>query len=640
MPNLAAYGAWKSPITSDLIISETVGLGQIALDGEDVYWVEMRPSEGGRSVVVRRSPSGVPTDVTPRSFNARTRVHEYGGGDFAVVEGVVYFTNFADQRLYRQEPDAGPRAVTEASARRYADMVIDPRRGRLVCIGEDHARPDREAVNCIISVDLLSSRSPEVLASGCDFYSSPRLSPDGSRLAWLSWNHPQMPWDGTELWVADLESAGKALNPKRVAGGPGISVFQPEWSPDGTLYFICDRNGWWNPSRLRDGAVEHVLEAEAEFGLPQWVFGMSTFAFLSAGEIICAFNRRGMWHLGVIETKTGRLTKIESPFTDISGLRAEAGRVFFIGGSPEKSKAVIQFTPSSGAFEVVRASNKAAVDPKYLSAPRMIEFPTGKESAYAFFYPPRNGDYAAPPGDRPPLLVISHGGPTAAAASSLSLAIQFWTSRGIAVADVNYGGSTGYGRAYRKRLEGQWGVVDVDDCVNCARFLVDRGEVDPGRLAIRGGSAGGFTTLAALTFRNVFKAGASHYGVGDLEALATDTHKFESRYLDGLIGPYPARRDLYLERSPLRHVDRLSCPVIFFQGLEDKIVPPDQAEKMVAALRAKGLPVAYVPFAGEQHGFRRSENIKRALDAELYFYARIFGFEPADPLEPVEIMNL
>ncbi len=641
MPKIAPYGSWKSPVTSELIISEIVGLGQTALDGRDVYWIEMRPAEGGRSVIVRRTAEGKIEDITPRPFNARTRVHEYGGGDFAVSEGSVFFSNFADQRLYRQDPGAEPRPMTEGTDRRYADMVIDRRRRRLICVGEDHSRTGREAVNCIISLDCASPGSPQVLVSGSEFYSSPRLSPDGARLAWLAWNHPQMPWDGTELWIADFNALGKLGNARKIAGGPEISVFQPEWAPDGTLYFIWDRSGWWNPARFRGGEIEPVAALEAEFGLPQWVFGMSTYDFLSAGEMICTFNRGGTWRLAKIDTQTRRLTEVESPFTEITAVRAGAGRAVFIGGSPIRSRAVVQFDTEAGKFETLRASSKAAIDAKYLSIPEMIDFPTEKnQSAHAFFYRPQNGDYAEPSGERPPLIVMSHGGPTAAASSTLNPAVQFWTSRGLAVADVNYGGSTGYGRSYRKRLEGQWGVVDVDDCANCARFLVERGEVDGKRLAIRGGSAGGFTTLAALTFRNIFKAGASHYGVGDLEALATDTHKFESRYLDGLIGPYPARRDLYRERSPIYAVDRLSCPVIFFQGLEDRIVPPGQAERMVAALRAKGLPVAYVPFAGEQHGFRRSENIKRALDGELYFYSRIFGFEPADQLNPVEIMNL
>jgi dipeptidyl aminopeptidase/acylaminoacyl peptidase len=384
-----------------------------------------------------------------------------------------------------------------------------------------------------------------------------------------------------------------------------------------------------------------MTEMEAEFGRPQWVFGMSTYAFESAARIVCSYTERGTWRLAVLDTETRHLEPIETPYTEIGGVRAAPGRIVFVGGSPTEPASVIQLDLDTRQTEVLRRSANVTVDAGYLSAPQAIEFPTENGlTAHAFFYPPQNCDCAAPPGERPPLLVISHGGPTAATSTVLNLGIQHWTSRGIAVLDVNYGGSTGYGRAYRERLNDHWGMVDVDDCVSGARYLVERGLVDENRLAIRGGSAGGYTTLAALTFRNVFKAGASYYGVSDLEALTKDTHKFESHYSDRLIGPYPARRDLYLERSPIHFTDRLSCPVILFQGLDDKIVLPNQAEMMVEALRAKGLPVAYVPFEGEQHGFRQAKNIKRALDAELYFYSRIFGFELAEPVEPVPIENL
>ncbi|HIC94777.1 MAG TPA: S9 family peptidase, partial [Anaerolineae bacterium] len=463
----------------------------------------------------------------------------------------------------------------------------------------------------------------------------------GTRLAWLTWNHPNMPWDGTELWVAKLRADGSLGRAGRVAGGPRESIFQPEWSPDGILHFVSDRTGWWNLYRWRDGRVEPLTEMEAEFGRPQWVFGMSTYAFESAGRIICAYTRQGTWHLASLDTATRRLEPIETPYTEIAYVRAAPGRAVFLAGSPTEPASIVQLDLATGRIEVLRRSSETAIDPGYLSSPQAIEFPTeGGLTAYAFFYPPRNRDYVAPPDERPPLLVMSHGGPTSAASTTLNLEIQYWTSRGIAVLDVNYGGSTGYGRAYRERLEGRWGIVDVDDCVNGARYLVERGLVDGQRLAIRGGSAGGYTTLCALTFRDVFKAGASYFGVSDLEALTKETHKFESHYLDRLVGPYPERRDLYRDRSPIHFAHRLSCPVIFFQGLEDKVVPPSQAELMVQALRAKGLPVAYVTFEGEQHGLRRAESIKRALDAELYFYARIFGFEPADPVEPVPIENL
>ena len=638
---IAPYGSWKSPVTSDLIVSETIGLGQIVLDGEDIYWSEMRPAEGGRYVVVRRTPDGQTTDVTPSPFNARTRVHEYGGGAFAVAGGTVYFSNFVDQRLYRQDPGTQPQPITPEADLRYADGVVDRRRGRMVCVREDHTAAGREAVNTLVSLDLAGDQETQVLVSGNDFYSSPRLSPDGSRLAWLTWNHPNMPWDATELWVAELQADGSLGRTEQVVGGDDESIFQPEWSPDGVLYFVSDRTGWWNLYRWRDGQVEPLVEMEAEFGEPQWVFGISTYAFESASRIICAYTRQGDWRLASLDTTTRTLEPTETSYSEIGGLRAGPGWVIFRAGSPTESVSIVRLNLATGHFETLRRSSEVVIDAGYLSTPQAIEFPTEHGlTAHAFFYPPQNRDYVAPPDERPPLLVISHGGPTSATSSTLNLMIQHWTSRGIAILDVNYGGSTGYGRAYWQRLGGQWGVVDVDDCVNGARYLVERGEVDGERLAIRGGSAGGYTTLCALTFRDFFAAGASYFGLSELEVFVGDTHKFESRYLDWLIGPYPERQALYRERSPIHFTDRISCPVIFFQGLEDKVVPPNQAELMVEALRRKGLPVAYIPFEGEQHGFRRAENIKRALDAELDFYSRVFGFALADPVEPAPIENL
>ena len=638
---ISRYGSWKSPITSDLIVSGTIGLGQIAIDGEDVYWVETRPQEKGRYVVVKLPPDGRTVEVTPNPFYARTRVHEYGGGGFTVGAGVIYFSNFADQRLYSFDGAENPQAITPEAEMRYADGVIDRRRNRMICVREDHSAPGREAVNSIVGIPLSGSGSQVTLAGGADFYSSPRLNPEGSRLAWLQWSHPNMPWDGTELWVVDVQGDGSVTNPVRVAGGVYESIFQPEWSPAGELHFISDRSGWWNLYRWREDGIEALCPMEAEFGLPQWGFGMSTYAFESANRIVCAYIEQGFSKLAVLDRKTGELEKIESPFTRIEGVRAGPGQAVFIAASPTETASIVRFDLDNRRFETLRRSSELTIDTEYISAPQAVEFPTEYGlKAHAFFYPPRNRDFIAPENERPPLLVISHGGPTAATSPTLRLSIQYWTSRGVAVLDVNYGGSTGYGREYRERLSGRWGVVDVDDCVNGARYLAERGLVDGGRLAITGGSAGGYTTLCALTFRDAFKAGASHYGVSDLEALEVDTHKFESRYTHKLVAPYPERADLYRERSPIHHTNMLSSPVIFFQGLEDKIVPPNQAEMMVNALRAKGLPVAYITFEGEQHGFRQAANIKRALDGELYFYSRVFGFELADAVEPVPIENL
>ncbi|MGB8511116.1 MAG: S9 family peptidase, partial [Pyrinomonadaceae bacterium] len=619
------YGSWKSPITSDLIVSATVGLGQIALDGEDVYWVELRPSEGGRNCIVKRTPDARTLDMTPPDFNARTRVHEYGGGDFVVHQGTIYFSNFTDQRLYRQTDGDAPQPLTPQQEMRYSDGVMDAGRARLIAVREDHTVEGREAVNSIVSLDADSAEANAdggmVLVSGGDFYSSPRVSPDGSRLAWLTWDHPNMPWDGCELWVGEFAADGSLGATQKVAGGGEEAIFQPEWSPDGTLYFISDRSNWWNLYRRNgDGTVEAMHEAEAEFGVPQWVFAMSTYSFVSAAKIVCTFNERGAWRLASLDTETKKFESIETAYADITYLKATPTRAVFRAGSPTERTAIVELELDTQRVNVLRRSSDLAIDEGYLSRPQAIEFPTeGGRTAHAFFYPPRNRDFDGPEAERPPLLVKCHGGPTAAAVTTLRLETQYWTSRGIAVLDVNYGGSTGYGREYRKRLNGEWGIVDVDDCVNGARYVIERGWADGERCVITGGSAGGYTTLNALTFRDLFKAGASHFGISDLTIFLDDTHKFESRYLDRLIGPYPESAGLYHERSSINFTDQLSCPVIFFQGLEDKVVPPNQAELMVEALRKKGLPVAYVPFEGEQHGFRRAENIKRALDGELYF---------------------
>ena len=642
MPVLAPYGSWKSPITTSLIVSGAVGLGQIALDGDDVYWVEMRPSEGGRMVIVRRRGDGAAEDVTPSPYSVRTRVHEYGGGAFLATGGVIYFANFADQRLYRQAFGGEPMAITPEAPLRYADGVFDAGRGRIICVREDHAG-EGEPVNAIVAVDAEGATPQGTLFDGSDFCAAPRLSPDGKSLAWLAWNHPNMPWDGTMLLVANVGADGRLSETQTVVGGLEESVLQPLWSPDGELHFVSDRNGWWNLYRWRNGVVQPVLEMEAEFARPQWVFDPAAYGFLDDGRIACSYVERGVWHIGIVDPEPGTLTPLDLPYSEMGRgeLRTQGQRLVFSAGAPDRAMSLVSMDVATGATETLRQAHDLEVDSAYLSTPEPVEFETTDgRTAHAFFYPPRNPDFAAPEGEKPPLLVKSHGGPTAAAQIALDLGIQFWTSRGFGVVDVNYGGSTGYGTEYRRRLNGAWGIVDVDDCVNAAWFLAARGDADPERLAIDGGSAGGYTTLAALTFHDVFKAGASYYGVSDLEALAKETHKFESRYLDSLVGPYPERQDLYAERSPIHHTHLLSCPLLLLQGLEDEIVPPNQAEMMFEAVKSKGLPTAYVPFEGEQHGFRRSENIERALEAELYFYSRIFSFDLADAVEPVEIENL
>jgi dipeptidyl aminopeptidase/acylaminoacyl peptidase len=525
---------------------------------------------------------------------------------------------------------------------RYADGCYDAGRNRVICVREDHTRGG-EPVNAIVAVDALGQAEQVILSQGSDFCSTPRISPDGTTLAWLTWDHPNMPWDGTFLLTASFDDQGLLGEPQVVAGGRTESIFQPEWSPDGVLHFVSDRSGWWNLWRWENGLLRQLTNRNAEFGKPQWVFGSDTYSFASPELIACSYVENGAWKIAMLHIESGMLLAVDTPFSEMGrgDLKAGDGKIVFIAGAPSLPMSLVLYDLAGSKWRELRKSHDMGVDSGFISEPQPVEFPTedGK-AAHAFFYPPKNSDFQGPAGEKPPLLVKSHGGPTGAAITALNLGIQFWTSRGIGVLDVDYGGSTGYGREYRERLNGAWGIVDVDDCCNAALYIVSKGEADGNRLAIDGGSAGGYTTLAALTFKEVFQAGASHYGVSDLEALAKDTHKFEARYLDGLVGPYPERQDLYHERSPINHTEGLSCPLILFQGLEDQIVPPNQAEMMFDAVRAKGLPTAYIPFEGEQHGFRRAENIKRALEAELYFYSKVFGFELADSIEPVDIVNL
>ncbi|MEO1134526.1 MAG: S9 family peptidase, partial [Cyanobacteria bacterium J06639_1] len=471
-----------------------------------------------------------------------------------------------------------------------------------------------------------------------DFVSSPRFSPNGDSLSWLSWERTQMPWDGSQVWVAKVAADGSLKDVQCVAGNSRESIFQPEWSPDGVLHFVSDRSGWWNLYRYQAGQVETLCDMEAEFGLPQWVFGMSTYGFASRDRIVCAYSQNGLQHLALLDTTSKELSPISAPYISISSLQVGAEFAAFVGASTTTVPAVVKLNLATGKCEEVRQAIAFDLDPAYLSQPRAIEFPTTDgATSQGFYYPPTHPDYATLGKRQPPLLVKSHGGPTGAASAALDLRTQYWTSRGFAVLDVNYGGSTGFGRAYRDRLLGKWGVVDVDDCANGAKFLVERGLVDGDRLVIRGSSAGGYTTLAALTFRDDFKAGAVYYGISDLEGLLRDTHKFEARYFDSIVGLHPKERETYVARSPIHHAERLACPVIFFQGSEDVVTPPEQAASMAAALRSRGIPVAYLEFEGEQHGFRRAETIQRCLEAELYFYARMFKLRLPDSIEPVDI---
>jgi dipeptidyl aminopeptidase/acylaminoacyl peptidase len=639
---VAPYGSWASPITMDLLLKGTVQMRNqmIRWDGDDLYWSELRPDEAGRIVVCRRSADGEVRDVTPQGFNARSLVHEYGGGHFAVAGGTVWFINFADQRLYRQDGDGSPRPITVAADVRHADMAFDAGRGRLYAVREDHTTGASEPVNSIVSLDAQDGSDAFTVAAGNDFYSSPKLSADGTRIAWTTWNHPNMPWDGSELWVGELDRSGHVISSRKIAGGINESILQPEWSPDGELYFISDRSDWWNLYRARGEGDEPVCPRSAEFGAPQWVFGMRFYAFSGPDEIMCLYSEPVGTRLGRIDLNAGAMRQVELIYSSLSGVQTNGRKLALFAGSSTLAERVLTLDLESGAQEVVKVANPAHLDPANMSIPKPIEFPTeGGLTAHAIHYPPRNRDFEGPQDEKPPLMVRCHGGPTGSAGPTYPFEYHYWTSRGFAVVDVNYGGSSGYGRAYRLRLNGEWGVVDVDDCINAARYLVEHGEADENRVWITGGSAGGYTVLLSLTQRNFYSTGASHYGIGDLELFIKETHKFEAHYCDTLIGPYPERADLYRDRSAVHFADNLKRPVILFQGLEDKIVPPSQAEEFVAVCKKKKLPYAYVAFEGEQHGFRKRENIRRSIEGELFFLSRMFGFSAADKIEPVQIEN-
>ena len=636
-PTVAPYGSWRSAISSDLISQQSIGLSEVRLDGDDIYWLEDRPQENGRSVVVRAG--GAPEGLNPKQFSARNEVHSYGGGAWIVDNGSLYFSNLSDGRLYRQDRNTTqPRPITPAPASaernwRYADGIIDRHRNRWIGVREDHTNSAQDyPVNTIVAVDLNGSDSSPgtILASGHDFFSSARLSPDGSRLAWLAWDQPNMPWTSTTLHMVAFDRTGVPTGePIAIADDRETSLLQPEWAPDGSALCYCsDGNGWWNLCGfdLARNVSRCILPIEAEFGRPQWHFGMSTYAFAQSGEVVAAYVKDGLTSLARLNLATGRFSRLDLPFTEIFSVRADAnGRVVFCGGAPNIPMSVVRLDLNSGVHLILKQATDLANDQsvkRLFSTVVPVTFPTtGRRKAHALYYPPSNPDFVAPKRDLAPLVVRCHGGPTAAASSALDLKIHYWTSRGIAVIDVNYGGSTGYGRSYRNRLHRRWGIVDVADCVSAAKYLAAARGIDRKRSVIAGGSAGGYTTLATLTFRKHFAGGASYYGVSDMSALAKGTHKFEARYLDWLVGPYPKDKKIYRARSPVFHPDRISKPVIFFQGDQDPIVPADQTEKMVAALRRRKVSTCYLLFAGEKHGFRMAQNIKRALDAELYFYA-------------------
>jgi dipeptidyl aminopeptidase/acylaminoacyl peptidase len=647
----APYGAWASPISSRDVaqagMSARGSLSCLQTENGRPYWRHLRADQGGRYELLTIQEDGQLATLLPDAFNARTLVHEYGGGDFTVHDGTVYFSNYDDQRIYRMIPSGQPEPITPEPSTslglRYADMRVHPDGSWLVAVMEDHQAPG-EAVNSLVAIPTDGSTAPARIAGGHDFYSNPRFDRSGERLCWLTWDHPRMPWDGTDLWTARIQAGGSLASEQHIAGGATISLFQPSWGPDNALYYVSDHSGWWNLYQWKGQAEQSLATMEAEFGSPAWTFGLSRYDFLANGRMICAYTQAGVDQLAMVDIDSGDVEKLDVPFTAFQpmSIRSDGdNQVWFFASSPTRTQALYQMRTDQGEPASLYQPIKAEVDPEYVSQPESIDYPSVAGAvAHTIFYAPRNVEYRGPGGERPPLIVTTHGGPTSAAVVQLNLQVQYWTSRGFALADVNYGGSTGFGRAYRERLHGNWGIVDVQDCLHVARHLVGQGLVDPKRLIIRGGSAGGYTTLAVLTFHDEFRAGASYYGVADLETLAIEDHKFESRYELGLVGPYPAAKEVYRARSPIFHTDQLSSPLILLQGSEDKVVPPDQSRRLAAALDEKRIPYAYIEFEGEQHGFRRQENVIRSLEAELYFYSRVFGFELEEPVEPIEIHNL
>ncbi len=650
---IAPYGSWQSPISARQVAEAGTGSSalpkEIQIDHGLVYWIEQRPQEGGRYVIACLDPDGCKSIITPERFNVRSRVHEYGGGVYCVRDGSIVFVNDRDQRLYRQEPGEAPFPITpdpeQPRSLRYADGTFSPDGQWMLWVQERHAAPE-EIHNEIVLLPSDGSSGPRVLISGHDFFSNPRFSPDGESISWLSWDHPRMPWDGTDLWTARIEfDQHETSISLKVAGGKEISVFQPEWGPDGLLYFVSDRSGWWNIWRRNlDGVLENTCPVDVEFGYPQWLFGFTKYAFLDRDTIIASYKEVGQARLGLIHIENKKLETISTPYTTFENPSMRTNRdqtAWFFAGTPDHPPALCRYDHQTGSTSKVMDPFAIDLDIGSISIAEHIEFDTKHDGlAYAFYYSPRSTQCTAPADSKPPVIVMSHGGPTSSARPHLDLEVQFWTSRGYAVVDVDYSGSVGYGRAYRERLNGQMGVVDVDDCVEAARHLARSGIVDPTRLLARGSSAGGYVTLCALTFFDDFAAGGVYYGIADLAALAAHTHKFEAHYLDTLIGTYPEQSELYRARSPINHTDRLNRPMILLQGLDDKVVPPNQSERMAKALDEKGLPFAYLTFDNEGHGFDRSETIEAALSAEVYFYGKVLDLPVEKPQEPLEIRNL
>ncbi len=655
---IAPYGSWLSPFSSTQITQKSVRLSEPQLDQEYCYWLEQRPQEKGRSVIIRQKLSNSdnsPEEVTPKAFNVHSRIHEYGGGNYLAHKGIIYFVNAQDQRVYQLDSNKkkSPQALSPEGNYRYADFCIDEKRQQLICACEIY-QDDKEPQSNIISLKLDGSSTVgfNILAFGNDFYSHPRLSPEHDKLSWLSWDHPNMPWDSSECWIADFNSFGMLHKHRKVAGGThidtdtrqetGESIFQPQWSPTGELLFVSDRTNWWNlySYNTYNKHIEALTNMEAEFATPQWVFGMSTYGFINSYTLLCTYTQQGTWFLATIDLMSHTLKTLPLPFTHIEAMycQDDSDSAVFIGSHATAGSAIIHWTQDEWKI-LARSSTEQHSSEDIAVADNITFNNSANEVSHGFFYAPANSQFQDEEHAKPPLIVMCHGGPTGSTSPSLNSKVQYWTSRGFAVFDINYSGSTGYGREYRRRLYGQWGLKDVDDIVCGVKHLITQGRVHPEQVAIRGSSAGGYSVLAALCFSDIFKAGTSLYGIGDLSALAEDTHKFESRYCDQLVGKYPEERRIYEQRSPINHIEKLNCPVLFLQGLEDKVVPPMQAEKMVNALHNKAIPVAYITFPEEGHGFRQADNIRYSIEAEYAFYSHIFALQPQETLPTIPFFS-
>ncbi|MFC2065266.1 alpha/beta hydrolase family protein [Chloroflexota bacterium] len=640
MKTILPYGSWKSPITTEMVAANSININEIKCDGDSVYWLENRPEESGRTVIMQYSSDGEVKNILPAGFNVRNRVHEYGGGSYTVFEGNLYFCNYEDQRIYSMKPGGEPEAITPAGKLRYADLEFDSVRQRIICVCEEHDQDENKVINSIVSISLDKDRSMETLIFGNDFYSNPRIGPDGSKMCWLAWDHPNMPWDGCELWMGSFDENGTINKPACLVGSKDESIFQPEWSPSGSLHFISDRSGWWNPYCYKEEEIIQLFEQEAEYGLPQWVFGLSTYGFSGDSKLVCSINLSGKSELILLDSEQTKTATIDRSYCGYSSIEVCDHLLYFVGYSEDHPAELVCLNLETSKKSIIQKTSALKLDDEDISIPTEIRFPSMNQLSYGNYYSPKNAAIKGSADEKPPLIVMIHGGPTLSTSMSLSMKIQYWTSRGFAVLDVNYSGSTGYGRTYRQRLNGQWGVLDVEDCINGANHLAEKELVDNKRMSISGGSAGGFTALCALTFHDVFSAGVSRYGISSLKILASDDHKFESHYLESLVGPYNESEDLLIERSPINFIHNISVPILIMQGSEDKVVPQSQSDELFHILKKKQLPVAYVLFEGEQHGFRKAETISRALEIEFYFYSQLFGFALPENIPPIKIWNM